>query len=113
MTSARSTFCMTPLTSSWMTHLPNFWQARQPRQNWMFLPASETFSTSCPAAAAPATNCSASMSLLDPVRKLVDITITFFIVFYVVLFTLQSYSNSPTTPILPLRIKLPIIQSTT
>ena len=47
----------------------------------IFLPTREIFSTSFPAAFAPSTNLSANMSLFDPRRRLVEITITFFIVF--------------------------------
>ncbi len=39
---------------------------------------SEIFSTSWPAWRAPSINLSASMSLLEPARRLVEITITFF-----------------------------------
>ena len=35
---AFSTLAMMSFTSSLMTQRPNFWQPRQPLQNWMFLP---------------------------------------------------------------------------
>lgn len=78
-TSVFITFSMIPFASSSMTQRPNFWQARHPLQKRIFLPTSEIFSTSFPASFAPKKNWSASMSLFEPWRRLVEITITFFI----------------------------------
>ena len=54
------------------------WQDRQPMQNLISFHFREMSSTSFPALFAPSANCSARAWLLEPGRRLVDMTTTFF-----------------------------------
>ena len=66
--------------SSFMTHLNVFWQARQPRQYWMFFSLKATNATSWPASFAPPAKVWASRSELPFFLGLVEIIRTFFMV---------------------------------
>ena len=70
ITSACCIFSVMATASSSITHRPSVWQARQPRQNAMFLPRSEMTSTECPAARAPSAKAFASASELLLARRL-------------------------------------------
>lgn len=64
--------------SSFITHFFVFWHARHPRQNSIFLPLSETSSTSLPALRAPSAKASASISELPEFLNVDEIMSTFF-----------------------------------
>ena len=74
-----------------------FWHARHPRQNSIFLPLSETSSTSLPALRAPSAKASASISELPEFLNVDEIMSTFFAVEFLLIwgyFTVARPSNS-------------------
>lgn len=83
--------------SSFITHFFVFWHARHPRQNSIFLPSSETSSTSLLALRAPSAKASASISELSEFLNVDEIMSTFFAVEFLLIwgyFTVARPSNS-------------------